>query len=111
MRFIRENCQMANKMLYREDVFQVLFADSDSEGGYLLFGNDDRPSNDRASSRTSLHAQWCRHAWRECSRNILEIYFHLNNNLRKRKKNCATTSLCHRSARLHLQPLTAITVT
>ncbi len=25
---------------------------------------------------------------------IREIYFHLNNNLRKRKKNCATSSLC-----------------
>ncbi len=70
MRFVRENRQMANKMLYREDT--VLFANSDSEGGYLLFGNDDRPSNDRASSGTSLHAQWCRHAWRECSRSTIK---------------------------------------
>ncbi len=32
----------------------MLFADSDSEGEYLWFGNDDRPSNDRASPGTSL---------------------------------------------------------
>ncbi len=32
----------------------MLFADSDSEGEYLQFGNDDRPSNDRASPGTSL---------------------------------------------------------
>lgn len=32
----------------------MLFADSDSEGEYLPFGNDDRPSNDRASPGTSL---------------------------------------------------------
>ncbi len=32
---------MANKKLYREDVLQMLFADSDSEGEYLPFGNDD----------------------------------------------------------------------
>ncbi len=49
MRFVRENRQMANKKLYREDVLQVLFADSDSEGEYLPFGNDDRSSNDCAS--------------------------------------------------------------
>ncbi len=30
------------------------FADSDSEGEYWWFGNDDRPSNDRASPGTSL---------------------------------------------------------
>ena len=54
MRFVRENRQMANKNLYREDVLQMLFADSDSEGEYLPFGNDDRPSNDRASPGTSL---------------------------------------------------------
>ncbi len=36
---------MANKTLYREDVLQMLFADSDSEGEYLPFGNDDRSSN------------------------------------------------------------------
>ncbi len=40
---------MTNKKLYCEDVLQMLFADSDSEGDYLPFGNDDRPSNDRAS--------------------------------------------------------------
>ncbi len=45
---------MANKKLYREDVLQMLFADSDSEGEYLPFGNDDRSSNDRASLGTSL---------------------------------------------------------
>ncbi len=45
MRFVRENRQMANRKLYREDVLQMLFADSDSEGEYLPFGNDDRPSN------------------------------------------------------------------
>ncbi len=38
----------------------MLFADSDSEGEYLSFGNDDRSSNDCASPSTSLHAQWCR---------------------------------------------------
>ncbi len=56
MRFVRENRQMANIKLYREDVLQMLFADSDSdsEGEYLPFGNDDRPSNDRASPGTSL---------------------------------------------------------
>ncbi len=32
----------------------MLFADSDSEGEYLSFGNDDRPSNDRVSPGTSL---------------------------------------------------------
>ncbi len=45
---------MANKKLYREDVLQILFADSDSEGEYFPFGNDDRSSNDRASPGTSL---------------------------------------------------------
>ncbi len=54
MRFVRENCQMANKNLYCEDVLQMLFADSDSEGEYLPFGNDDRSSNNRASPSTSL---------------------------------------------------------
>ncbi len=51
MRFVRENRQMTYKKLYCEDVLQMFFADSDSEGE---FGNDDRPSNDRASPRTSL---------------------------------------------------------
>ncbi len=32
----------------------MLFADSDSEGEYLKVGNDNRPSNDRASPGTSL---------------------------------------------------------
>ncbi len=59
MRFVRENRQMANKKFYCEDVLQMLFADSDSEGEYLPFGNDDRSSNDRASPGTSLHVQWC----------------------------------------------------
>ncbi len=54
MRFVRENRQMANRNLYREDVLQMLFADSVSEGEYLPFGNDDQPSNDRASPGTSL---------------------------------------------------------
>ncbi len=54
VRFVRENRQMANRKLYREDVLQVLFADSDSEGEYCVVGNDDRPSNDRASPGTSL---------------------------------------------------------
>ncbi len=45
---------MTNKKLYYEDVLQMLFADSDSEREYLRFGNDDRPSNDRASPGTSL---------------------------------------------------------
>ncbi len=34
---------MTNTNLYCEDVLQMLFADSDSEGEYLRFGNDDRP--------------------------------------------------------------------
>ncbi len=42
VRFVRENLQMANRKLYREDVLQMLFADSDSEGEYFPFGNDDR---------------------------------------------------------------------
>ncbi len=37
---------MANKLLYREDVLQMLFTDSDE--------NDDRTSNDRAFPGTSL---------------------------------------------------------
>ncbi len=44
---------MINKIFYFEDVLQMLFVDSDSEGEYLQFGND-RPSNDRASPSTSL---------------------------------------------------------
>ncbi|KAL1248993.1 hypothetical protein QQF64_022311 [Cirrhinus molitorella] len=32
----------------------MLFADSDSEGEYLPFGNDDRPSNYRASPGMGL---------------------------------------------------------
>ncbi len=67
MRFVRENRQMDNKKLYREDVLQMLFADSDSEGEHLPFGNDDQSSNDRTSPGTFLHAQWCRRARRECS--------------------------------------------
>ncbi len=51
---MRENRHLTNKKLYCEDVLQMLFADSDSEGEYLQFGNDDRPSNDRASPGTSL---------------------------------------------------------
>ncbi len=54
MRFVRENRQMTYKKFYCEDVLQMFFVDSDSEGEYLQFGNDDRPSNDRASPRTSL---------------------------------------------------------
>ncbi len=54
MRFVRENRQMTNKELYCEDVLQMLFTDSLFEGEYLRFGNDDRPSNDRASPGTSL---------------------------------------------------------
>ncbi len=45
---------MISKKLYCEDVLQMLLADSDSEGEYLRFGNDDRPSNDRSSPGTSL---------------------------------------------------------
>ncbi len=56
---------MASQKLYREDALQMLFADSDSEWEYLPFGNDDRPSNNRASPSTSLHAQWCCRAWRD----------------------------------------------
>uniref|UniRef100_A0A8C1WV10 Phospholipid-transporting ATPase n=1 Tax=Cyprinus carpio TaxID=7962 RepID=A0A8C1WV10_CYPCA len=36
------------------DVLQMLFANSDSEGEYLPFGNDDRSSDSRASLGTSL---------------------------------------------------------
>ncbi len=49
-----KNRQMTNKKLYCEDVLQMLLADSHFEGEYLRFGNDDRPSNDRASPGTSL---------------------------------------------------------
>ncbi len=45
---------MANKKLYREDVLEMLFTDSDSEGEYLPFGNNDRSSNNRASPGTYL---------------------------------------------------------
>ncbi len=45
---------MTNKKLYCEDVLQMILADTDSEGEYLRFGNDDRSSNDRASPGTSL---------------------------------------------------------
>ncbi len=76
MRFVRENRQMAYKKLYREDVLQMLFADSNSEGEYLPFGNDDqgeylpfgnddRSSNDRASPGTYLQRNG---ATMECSR-------------------------------------------
>ncbi len=51
---MRENRQMTNKKLYCEDVLQMLFTESDSEGEYLHFGNDDRPSNDGVSPSTSL---------------------------------------------------------
>ncbi len=52
---------MANKKLYREDVLQVLFADSDSEGEYLLFGNDDRRLMIALLPVHLVHpAQWCR---------------------------------------------------
>lgn len=64
--FVRENRQMANKKLCREDVLQMLFADSDSEGQYLPFGSDDRSSNDRASPGTS---------WQRNSAGVVEILF------------------------------------
>ncbi len=35
---------MTNKKLYCEDVLQMLFTNSDSEGEYLRFGNDDHAS-------------------------------------------------------------------
>ncbi len=54
MSFVRENRQMTYKKLYCEDVLQMLFADSDSEGEYLRFGKDDRRSNARGSPGTSL---------------------------------------------------------
>ncbi len=63
MIFVRENRQMANKKLYREDVLQMLFADS--EGQYLPFGNDDRSSNNRASPSTSLQCNGDARARRE----------------------------------------------
>ncbi len=46
---MRENRQITNKKLYCDDVLQMLFAESDSEGEYLRFGNDDRPSFHRGS--------------------------------------------------------------
>ncbi len=46
----------------------MLFADSDSEGEYLPFGNDDRPCNDRASPGTSLQRNGAARARRESSR-------------------------------------------
>ncbi len=55
---------MINKNLYCDDVLQMLFIDSDSEGEYLRFGNDDRPSNDRASHGTPLMRNG---AWQKCS--------------------------------------------
>ncbi len=45
---------MTNKKLYCENVLQILLADSDSDGEYLTFGNDDRLSNDHASPGTSM---------------------------------------------------------
>ncbi len=56
-------------------------------------------SNDHITPRTSsASASGEKHKARRyilerINRPILEIYFHLNNNLRKRKKNCATSSL------------------
>ncbi len=35
-------------------MLKMLITDSDSEGEYLRFGNDDRPSNDRATPGTYL---------------------------------------------------------
>ncbi len=68
VRFVSENRQMANRNLYREDVLQMLFADSDSEGEYLPFGNDDRPSNDRASPGISLQRNGAARARQKSSR-------------------------------------------
>ncbi len=53
MRFVRENRQMTNKKLYCEDVLQMLFVIYILLI-YLSFGNDNRPSNARASPGTSL---------------------------------------------------------
>ncbi len=61
---------MTNKKLYCEDVLQMLFADSDSEGEYLQFGNDDCLSIACASPGT-----WCRRAWRECSQSTKSDHF------------------------------------
>ncbi len=61
---------MTNKKLYCEDVLQMLFADSDSEGEYLQFGNDDWLSIACASPGT-----WCRRAWRECSQSTKKWSF------------------------------------
>ncbi|KAL1277130.1 hypothetical protein QQF64_023803 [Cirrhinus molitorella] len=44
---------MADKKFYREGVLQMLFANSDSEGEYLPFGNDHQLPND-ACPGTSL---------------------------------------------------------
>ncbi len=57
MRFVRENRQMANRKLYREDVLQILFPDSDSEEEYLPFGNDDRPSPGTSLQRNGAAVQ------------------------------------------------------
>ncbi len=45
-------------------MLQMLFADSDTEEEYLSFGNDDRPSDNRASPGSSLQ--------RECSRSTIK---------------------------------------
>ncbi len=46
---MRENRQMTNTFFYCDDVLQMLFTESDSEGEYLRFGNDDRSSFHRGS--------------------------------------------------------------
>ncbi len=57
MSFVRENRQMTNKKLYCEDVANCI--SRPLKGKYLTFVNDNRPSNNRAASGTSV-AQWCR---------------------------------------------------
>ncbi len=61
MRFVRENRQITTKSLYCEDVLQMLFADSDSEGNICFW-------------------EWCAmvlRAWRECSQAQTSDHFGL----------------------------------
>ncbi len=68
VRFVRENRQMANRNLYREDVLQMLFADLTLKGNICLLEMTIGPSNDRASPGTSLQRNGAARARRESSR-------------------------------------------
>ncbi len=57
MRFVRENREMTN--LYCEDVLLMLFTDSDSEGEFLRFGNDDLSNDNGHLTITLLPVHLC----------------------------------------------------